>query len=781
MLFMCKAPDYVGQIRKKEKRMDRYPTEKVRFSPMEKAVSNPYIGFTSFQRFRGEPLYSDIVVRPENHGTETERVECYPVSADAAEEGDREGFYPDTTVAYIRILWKEFEPRRKEYNYALIQSILGQAKEKGQTVMLRLMPHSTRASDDVPEWLKTLIPCPERPEGKRVKDSPKDPAYLRYFGEAIEAIAKKFDDDPTLDAVDVSLTGAWGEGHKVAEYPKSALKALIDVYTHNFKKTNLIGQTAAPWLVSYACKTKPCGWRGDGVGEPKHMKVFYPKAAKAMPRDAWKYAPVSFESYWWLGEWARRGWNFDEILTKLLSWHVSTFNAKSLPIPERYRDEIARFESKMGYHFHLLGMEYPDKAHAGDTLRCRMIVENKGVAPIYRAVPLRARLVKGSEEISVQTDVDVRNWLPGLHEETFRLPLPKTAAGAYDLEISLSGEGHPSVAFETQMETNGAFSKVGRVTVCEDTEDIPVLRPEAQNARDAKEKTYLRAFLFEFGYSAEAYDALTYAFDQIFASKKSRALFEKIRRRFERCPDTRFSRLRLLADRIAKESGANLYAAYLVVLILLSASAKAVYEKRGLSAEMWRKNMLDLKYYNDLCKIRKGEYGTYSFEWSGRFLAGTRFTFGKLQFEMCPLGKTYEKDGVRLCPDDQVIFVHIPRTGERLLPEDVDAAAAAASDFYKQKFGVEKAVFACHSWLLYPENKNMLSPSSNLYSFMSRFDVIDVEEDTEYKEVWRLFDKDYDGNADDLPQDTSLRRAYAKRIKEGKPLGVALGVWVYKK
>ena len=71
MLFMCKAPDYVGQIRKKEKRMDRYPTEKVRFSSMEKAVSNPYIGFTSFQRFRGEPLYSDIVVRPENHGTET--------------------------------------------------------------------------------------------------------------------------------------------------------------------------------------------------------------------------------------------------------------------------------------------------------------------------------------------------------------------------------------------------------------------------------------------------------------------------------------------------------------------------------------------------------------------------------------------------------------------------------------------------------------------------------------------------------------------------------------
>ena len=74
----------------------------------------------------------------------------------------------------------------------------------------------------------------------------------------------------------------------------------------------------------------------------------------------------------------------------------------------------------------------------------------------------------------------------------------------------------------------------------------------------------------------------------------------------------------------------------------------------------------------------------------------------------------------------------------------------------------------------------MLNENSNLYSFISRFDVIDVAEDTEYKELWRLFDKDYDGDADALPQDTSLRRAYAQRVKDHKPLGIALGVWVYK-
>ena len=194
--------------------MKRKPNAKTFFEPIDTPVANPYIGFTSFQRFRGEPLYSDIVVKPENHGTETEAVECYPVPTDVPQNGDSQGFYPDAEVAYIRILWKEFEPRRKEYDFGLIASILAQAKAHGQTVIFRLMPHSTRASDDVPEWLKALIPCPERPDGMRVKDSPKDPVYLSYFGEAIRAIAERFDDDPTLDAVDVSLTGAWGEGHK---------------------------------------------------------------------------------------------------------------------------------------------------------------------------------------------------------------------------------------------------------------------------------------------------------------------------------------------------------------------------------------------------------------------------------------------------------------------------------------------------------------------------------------------------------------------------------------
>ena len=109
----------------------------------------------------------------------------------------------------------------------------------------------------------------------------------------------------------------------------------------------------------------------------------------------------------------------------------------------------------------------------------------------------------------------------------------------------------------------------------------------------------------------------------------------------------------------------------------------------------------------------------------------------------------------------------------------MDAACAEASAYFRKKYRNDRIVFACHSWLLYPENKRILSATSNLLSFISRFEVIDVEEDRTYHDVWRLFDKEYTGDPSDLPQDTSLRRAYAQRIKEHLPLGIALGVWIY--
>ncbi|MBR4060374.1 MAG: DUF4832 domain-containing protein [Lachnospiraceae bacterium] len=445
--------------------MLREATQMKIFEYKEEEGQNPYVGFTSFQHFRGEALYSDIIVRPENNYTETENVECYPIPDYVPQNGREEGFYPDTTVAYIRILWKEFEPKQGEYNFALIEDILTKAKACGQTVMFRLMPHSTRAGDDVPDWLKEIIFCPERPEGERVKDSPTDPLFLKYFGEAIRQIGEHFDDNPILDTVDIALCGAWGEGYGRPFYPEELIENLVDIYTSTFKKTRLIAQGNAPEIVNYANQSRAVGWRVDGTGEPRHMNDSYTEKEKQVS-EIWKKAPVSFEAYWWLGEWQRQGWDLDRIIEKLLSWHVSTFNAKSLPIPNDWQDKIQYWNSKMGYHFALDYFKYPTNASATDVLEFELGIDNCGVAPIYNEIPVKIRLTNTETSYVYDTDIDIREWMPGKTVNNVIITLPfDIKKGSYYVEIGLCGEDTPMIYLCTNAVRNGKYYRVGKLEI----------------------------------------------------------------------------------------------------------------------------------------------------------------------------------------------------------------------------------------------------------------------------------------------------------------------------
>ena len=428
-------------------------------------AQNPYIGFMSFQHFRGEKLYSDIVVTPEAKMTETERVECYPVSHDTEENGREEGYYPDTSIVYIRILWKEFEPERGVFNFKFIEDIINDAKKHEQTLIFRLMAHSTRACDDVPEWLKSLVDCPERPPMMRVKDSPTDPLFIDLFLEMVRKFGERFDSDPTLDAMDISLPGSWGEGHKLELYPDGTLERIVDTYLDVFKETQLITQVVRPNLVEYARERGVIlGWRGDGMGNPDHLECIYPPRVEAMG-DNWKIAPVSFESYWWIGEWQRRGWDIDLIINTTLDWHLSSFNAKSIPCPIEWKDKIDAWVNKMGYHFVIDRFECPSEAASDDTLEIKLAVDNVGVAPIYKKLPLKFKLTDSKTVYEFDSNIDITKWLPGKSQENSEIALTGVAPGKYDIEIAILSPHAPVVYFATDAERDGAYFKVGRVTI----------------------------------------------------------------------------------------------------------------------------------------------------------------------------------------------------------------------------------------------------------------------------------------------------------------------------
>lgn len=432
------------------------------FNYKREAGQNPRSGIMSFQHFRGEKLYSDIVVKPENNMTETERVEVYPISPDAEENGRAEGWYPDSSVAYFRILWRDFEPERGKYNFAFIKDILEGAKAHGQELILRLMAHSTRASDDVPEWLKELIPCPERPDGKRVKDSPTDPLFLDLFIEAVKALGAKFDSDKALYAVDISLPGAWGEGHKLELYPDDTLMRITEEYMKAFPTTLLFAQCIRPNIINHVSKTRMIGWRGDGLGNPDHMLEKYPPRIAPI-RDKWMEGPVAFESYWWLMEWKRQGWDLDVIMDTTLAWHISSLNPKSMPIPPEWQSKIEDWIAKMGYHFTLHTVSAEVK---NGELHTEVLLENLGVAPMYQSLPFTVRLRSDNSKTDFISSADTASWLPGKYTVKDAFPLPKDLeSGEYFVDIGIVNEGAPRVYLATDAPEADELYTVGKIVI----------------------------------------------------------------------------------------------------------------------------------------------------------------------------------------------------------------------------------------------------------------------------------------------------------------------------
>lgn len=429
------------------------------FELSDEVFKNPYKGFTTFNHFRGEDIF------PETGTKDGWIKERYPIHDFVKDYGTSEGFYPDCEIAYIRILWKDFEPVEGMYNYALLDKIFSKAEEHKQCVMLRVMPHTARESEDVPDWLKKQIVCPERLDERRIKDSPKDVLFLEKFAKCIRKIGEKYDQNQLFYAIDISLPGAWGEGHGWEEYSKESLYELIDAYTESFKETCILGQITAPELINYANETHPVGMRADSLGNHLHMCFWIPQKIVHI-KDVWKRAPISFESFWYLNEWKNQGWDIDEIIEQSLKWHVSCINGKSSGIPIEWKSKIDEWIKRMGYRFAVRSIEYDSKMFAGTEHLIPIWIENVGVAPIYHKIPFNLTMIGEKFSWNIDHNVDIRKWLPGDSIENINLNIPKEVPrGNYKLCCSIGGGDYPVVEMAMKTEKLGLLYCIAEIEV----------------------------------------------------------------------------------------------------------------------------------------------------------------------------------------------------------------------------------------------------------------------------------------------------------------------------
>jgi hypothetical protein len=287
--------------------------------------------------------------------------------------------------------------------------------------------------------------------------------------------------------------------------------------------------------------------------------------------------------------------------------------------------------------------------------------------------------------------------------------------------------------------------------------------------------SYLKGFFEEFEYDADDGEYFIEVYKKIRENAQASKILDEALAAYEANINLDYKEeiLKRAGD-ISDVCGIHPYVTDLLIFICMSKHLLQVYKERGIDLAIYKNSLLDLKWKLTECKLVRGIRGTFVGYWFSGFFDLTRVALGRLQFELYPIGFDYEKDGVFYKSGESLIInVHIPRSGEPFTKEACDKAYAAAREYFKDKGGLTLP-FACYSWMLFPENKNILSPKSNTYRFMSEYEIIEWQYNNG-EGNWRIFDT-HELNPDKLPQDTFLRRAYVEHMKRGGRVGWGYGL-----
>ncbi len=437
-------------------------------------LPNPGIGFMTFQRFNGDSL------NPGSGWTEG-----FPIVYQDFNGNLKNKDYPMTTIAYWRVYWKFMEPEKDVYAWDMLDRALDSARSRGQTLMLRIAPYGTGSERDVPGWYRKMVGPQQdwkydNPVNKWMVD-PEDPRYAEYFGGFIRELGKRYDGNPGLESVDLSIVGAWGEGAGSELLSKKTREALVKAYTDSFRKTPLIALLMDPATNEYAESQIPVGWRADCLGDLgfwakeqngwSHMLDFYPiEIINCHLRDAWEKAPVSFEICGTCNNWLyEQRYTRDQvkyIFDQALKWHISSFNAKSSPVPEEYQDLVNDWLKKMGYRLALRRISYPREIPVNGKFEYQSWWENQGDAPCYKDFALAFRFKSDDSQIVLVTQADIRKWLPGdiVDNESISLPAD-LKEGTYDVQIAITDEQtlQPVVRLSIEGRENDGWYSLGKI------------------------------------------------------------------------------------------------------------------------------------------------------------------------------------------------------------------------------------------------------------------------------------------------------------------------------
>lgn len=293
-------------------------------------------------------------------------------------------------------------------------------------------------------------------------------------------------------------------------------------------------------------------------------------------------------------------------------------------------------------------------------------------------------------------------------------------------------------------------------------------------------RAYLEIFLKDFGYSEDCSALLLDCYDSITVDENRSVILKNVLSAYTDNLKVGYFTVEEYVKNICNGFCFHEYTVWLLVYLLMTKRLRELYLQNGISLDIWRDGVNDLKTKAEECKIIKGIYGTFVSSWFPNLFRLRRFTFGRLQFELSRFSEDkFEcSDGTVIKRGDRTLAVHIPLSDMPLSKQNCDESYNAAAEFFKNEFKDGRAVFTCSSWMLYPKNSEILHERSNVRRFCEEYETVTVTDDKagEHPEIWRIFNVEFNGDVASLPEDSFLQRAYKEYMLSGGITGRAYGV-----
>lgn len=292
------------------------------------------------------------------------------------------------------------------------------------------------------------------------------------------------------------------------------------------------------------------------------------------------------------------------------------------------------------------------------------------------------------------------------------------------------------------------------------------------------DREYLQLFMQKTEFPLEAQESILTDFNVV--NKKCQEEFKLIFNKFKELDFVTRELVEPVIE-LSKKTKVNEYALWLLLVVAASKEAMQEFIKKGANEQIFWDTFTDLRYKLLECKNTKGVWGTFVAHWYRKLLRANVIKLGRLEFETRTFvfEEPYIFGDITLEGEVDVKSVHIPSAPEKF---DFDARLDSYKKAYKFFMGSEKGkpmVFICHSWLLFTPYKEILSPKSNIVDFMGDFDIIKIEETQRFGDAWRIFGADAEKEPQNLPEKTSLQRAFKEYLVQGNNVGQGIGVIIF--